>query len=208
VARSAADRVVRSRFINFSAQRNRALELATSRWVFFIDIDERCTPSLALEIARTVAHGDCTGYRVPRRNILFGREVKHTAWWPDYQIRLLRRAHAHYDESREVHEVPVLEGPLCDLKEPLIHFNYRTWRQFIRKQRAYAPLEAAALHAEGMRARPRSLVGQPLREFKRRFIEHEGYRDGLLGLALSLAMAAYRGDVYRRLWLLGRNRHR
>jgi hypothetical protein len=118
---------------------------------------------------------------------------------------LLLRSRARYDESREVHEVPEFDGPLCDLNEPLIHFNYKTWGQFVRKQRSYAPLEAAALYASGARARPRSLVGQPLREFKRRFLEHEGFRDGLLGLALSLAMAAYRADVYRRLWLLQRS---
>jgi glycosyltransferase involved in cell wall biosynthesis len=204
-ARAFADRVVRSKFVNFSAQRNRALDLAHTEWVFFIDIDERCTPGLAAEIAAATRRDDCTGYRVPRRNILFGREVKHTGWWPDFQTRLLLRAHARYDESREVHEFPVFDGLLCDLSEPLIHLNYRTWGQFVRKQRSYAPLEAAALYASGARARPRSLVGQPLREFKRRFVEHEGFRDGLLGLALSLAMAAYRADVYRRLWLLQRS---
>ncbi|HET9495722.1 MAG TPA: glycosyltransferase family 2 protein [Chloroflexia bacterium] len=205
-ARAAADRVVRSRFVNYSSQRNRALELSETNWVFFIDIDERCTPALAREIAETLTTGDCAGYRVPRRNVMFAREVRHTGWWPDYQIRLLRRAGARYDEAREVHEVPVLSGPLCDLREPLIHLNYRTWGQFLRKQRAYAPLEAAALYAEGIRARPRSLFGQPLRELKRRLVDYHGYRDGLLGLALSLAMAAYRADVYRRLWLLQRSK--
>jgi hypothetical protein len=206
VAREVAGRVVRSRFINFSAQRNKALSLASGDWVFFIDIDERCTRALSAEIGATVASGECAGYRVPRRNIMFGHEVKHTGWWPDYQIRLLRHEGAHYDEAREVHEVPLLAGPICDLAEPLIHFNYRTWGQFLRKQRSYAPLEAAALYAQGARSRPRSLAGQPLREFKRRFFEYHGYQDGLLGLALSLAMAAYRAEVYRRLWLLERRR--
>ena len=205
-ARAAADRVVRSRFVNFSAQRNRALDIAGSTWVFFVDIDERCTPALAAEVARAIARDDCSGFRVPRRNVLFGREVKHTGWWPDYQTRLLLRESARYDEAREVHEFPVLDGPICDLSEPLIHLNYRTWGQFIRKQRSYAPLEAAALYATGARARPRSFVGQPLRELKRRYIESEGYRDGLLGLALSLAMAAYRAEVYRQLWKLQRGR--
>jgi (heptosyl)LPS beta-1,4-glucosyltransferase len=205
-AQAVADRVVRSKFVNFSVQRNRALDLANATWVFFIDIDERATPALAEEIARAISQDNCAGYRVPRRNILFGREVKHTGWWPDYQTRLLRRDSARYDEARAVHEVPVLGGPLCDLAEPLIHLNYSTWGQFIRKQRSYAPLEAAALYAAGARARPRSFLGQPLREFKRRFIEGEGFRDGLLGLALSLAMAAYRAEVYRRLWNLQHSR--
>jgi (heptosyl)LPS beta-1,4-glucosyltransferase len=141
----------------------------------------------------------CEAFRVPRRNILFGREVRHTGWWPDYQTRLLRRASAHYDESRQVHEYPIVPGETCTLFNPLIHFNYDTWGHFIGKQRAYAPMEAGALYKDGQRARLRSLIGQPLREFKRRYVDYEGYRDGFTGLALSVAMAVYRGETYRQL---------
>jgi hypothetical protein len=125
--------------------------------------------------------------------------VRHTGWWPDYQTRLLRRANAHYDESRHVHEYPILHEETCTLLNPLVHFNYDSWGHFIRKQRAYAPMEASALFKDGQRAHPRSMVGQPLREFKRRYIDYEGYRDGLTGLALSVAMAIYKGETYRQL---------
>jgi glycosyltransferase involved in cell wall biosynthesis len=199
IAHSLAQRVATSRFVNFSSQRNRALELATTHWVFFIDADERCTNSLASEIAPALERAQCDAFRVRRRNIFFGREVRHTGWWPDYQTRLLRRAAAHYDESRDVHEYPILPGETCTLLNPLVHFNYDSWSHFIRKQHAYAPMEAGALFKDGQRARVRSLIGQPLREFKRRYIDYEGYRDGLTGLALSLAMAVYRGETYRQL---------
>jgi glycosyltransferase involved in cell wall biosynthesis len=199
VARQVAERVEMSPFVSFSAQRNRALEFASTEWVFFIDADERCTSELAQEISRALTRTDCDAFRVSRRNILFGHEVRHTGWWPDYQLRLLRRSRARYDEMRQVHEFPQVEGEICTLLEPLIHFNYGTWGQFFRKQRSYGPLEARALYDLGQRARPRSLLGQPLREFKRRFFDYKGYRDGLLGLALSIAMAVYRADISRRL---------
>jgi hypothetical protein len=136
---------------------------------------------------------------VPRRNFLFGREVRNTGWWPDYQIRLFRRVGVRYDEARKVHELPLIEGETCTLLNPLIHYNYRTWKQFVDKQRAYAPLEAQALYAGGNRARLKSLLGQPVREFFRRFVQYNGWRDRLTGLALSLAMAAYKFEVYRQL---------
>src|SRR4051812_1275904 len=94
VARQIADHVEVSEFVNFSAQRNKALALATGEWVFFVDADERGTPSLAKEISEAIVRDDYAAYRVPRRNILFGHEVRHTGWWPDYQIRLLRRNNA------------------------------------------------------------------------------------------------------------------
>jgi glycosyltransferase involved in cell wall biosynthesis len=206
IAREVADRVVIADFDNFAAQRNRALDLASSRWVFFIDADERCTPRLAHEIAQAIQKVDCAAYRVPRRNILFGHEVRHTGWSPDYQVRLLERASCRYDESRRVHELPTVDGETGTLKAQLVHYNYDTWGQFIEKQRAYSDLEAQALYASGRRASLKSIVGQPLRELKRRFIDYRGYRDGLLGVALSLAMALHVAQTYvklRRLYQRG-----
>ena len=212
-AREWADRVVVSPFVNFAAQRNRGLEAASGDWVLFIDPDERCTPALAREIAAELSRSEASdatesrpyaAYRIPRRNILFGREVRHTGWWPDYQTRLLKRDRARYHETREVHELPVVDGETGTLRQPLIHYNYATWRQFFAKQWRYAPYDARALLASGRVARPYNMLGQPLRELKRRLIDYEGYKDGALGLALSAAMCLYVAETYRQLWLLQR----
>jgi glycosyltransferase involved in cell wall biosynthesis len=206
VARIVAQRVVVSDFVNFAVQRNKGLDLANTKWVFFIDADERCTPRLAEEIRQAVRSSEHAAYRVPRRNILFGREVRHTGWSPDYQIRLLERQRCRYDESRAVHEVPQVDGKIGTLSARLVHYNYATWGQFVSKQRAYAVLEARALYAAGRRARPRSFIGQPYREFKRRFIEYRGFKDGLLGLILSAAMGLYAAETQRQLLLLQNKR--
>lgn len=202
IARKVADRVEVARFVSFSTQRNHALDLADTEWVFFIDADERCTRRVAGEISQVLTDARCSAYRVPRRNILFGHEVRHTGWWPDYQIRLLRREKCHYDEGKRVHEVPSVNGPVGTLSSPLIHYNYKTWRQFVEKQYAYATLDAKTLYQTGNRARLRSFVGQPARELKRRLVDYRGYKDGVLGVALSVAMALYRAETQRQLFLL------
>ena len=204
VAGEVSGRTIVSAFTSFPSQRNIALESARGDWVFFIDPDERCTPELASEIADMLLDPGHTSFRVPRRNFFFGREVRHTGWWPDYQVRLLKREHCRYDQEREVHELPVCAGSMGTLSSPLVHYNYETWGQFIGKQRAYARLEARSLYQKGQRARPRSFIGQPLRELKRRLIDYKGYRDGPLGIALSFAMALYALETQRQLWLLRR----
>jgi hypothetical protein len=206
IAHNVARRVLTHEFVNFARQRNVALDAVSTEWVFFIDPDERMTPALAQEIATLVRSGTHAAYRVPRRNILFGKEVRHTGWFPDYQVRLLRTDRCRYDESQEVHEVPLVDGTIGTLAKPLIHFNYDTWRQFISKQKSYAPLEARALHAAGHSARLRSFIGQPVREFKRRFVDYKGYNDGLLGLSLSVAMSAYKLLTYWHLYRLRKRR--
>ena len=200
IARRHTERVYRIPFVNFSAQRNRALECARGTWVFFIDPDERVTPPLEREIRTTLAAPAAAGYWVPRRTFMFGHEVRHAGWWPDYQMRLLRRDLAHYDETRAVHEVPQIPpAQQGHLQAPLLHYNYATWRQFTAKQRAYAASEARARHARGSKARPRNFVLQPLREFRRRYITLAGWKDGPLGLLLALAMAYYDLQMYRAL---------
>lgn len=206
LAHNVAQRVLTHEFENFACQRNVALDAVSTEWVFFIDPDERMTSALAKEITSLVRSGTQAAYRVPRRNILFGKEVRHTGWSPDYQVRLLRTGMCRYDESQAVHEVPLVEGSIGTLANPLIHFNYETWRQFISKQKSYAPLEARALYAAGHSTHLRSFVGQPAREFKRRFIDYKGYKDGLLGLSLSLAMSAYKLLTYWHLYRLGKRR--
>ncbi len=76
---------------------------------------------------------------------------------------------------------------------PLIHYNYATWPQFFEKQRFYARYEARILAARGIRPRPHNFVLQPLREFRRRFITLQGWRDGRQGLRLALLLAWYYG---------------
>jgi glycosyltransferase involved in cell wall biosynthesis len=197
IAQRTTAQVSRSLFVNFSAQRNRALERCHGTWVFFIDPDERGTPALVAELRARIADGAGVGGAwVPRRNFMFGHEVRHAGWSPDYQLRLLRRAGARYDEDRAVHEVPQVVGTTAHLREPLIHYNYATWAQFTAKQRAYTAHEAAAQAARGIRARPHNFILQPLREFRRRYITLSGWRDGPLGLLLSLAMAYYTLRLY------------
>jgi hypothetical protein len=141
------------------------------------------------------------GWWVPRDNYIFGRLTCHAGWSPDYQLRLLRRGHARYDPARPVHETVLLGGEAGYLSNCLVHYNYDSLRRFAAKQRRYARLEAQALAERGVRPRPRSLLLQPLREFRRRFLELEGYRDGWHGLVLSSLLAYYTFRTY--LYLFG-----
>lgn len=205
IARRFADRVVLLPFDGFAQQRNRALDLAAGGWVFFVDADERVPPGLAAEARRVVAgRPETAGFWIPRRNLICGRWIRHAGWWPDRQLRLLRRGRARYDESDAVHEVARLEGAAGALGEPLLHLNYETMAEFRAKQARYAELEARTLWERGARARPRNLVSQPISELRRRFWELGGYREGKLGLELSLAMAAARFMTYRELMHLER----
>lgn len=142
IAREVGARVIPHRFVNFAQQREFGLSTVRGEWLFYVDTDERATPALAEEIRRVIEDESRVGWWVPRRNFIWGREIRHGGWHPDYQLRLLRLGSAHYDPRREVHEIVRLEGREGYLQEPLIHHNYRTVAQFMDRQRFYATYEA------------------------------------------------------------------
>ncbi|MCL4545388.1 MAG: glycosyltransferase family 2 protein [Chloroflexi bacterium] len=195
-------RIEQYRFRNYAEQRNRALDLLTSEWVFFVDADEQSTPDQHQEVATLIeSSAHVAGFWVPRRNFILGREIHHAGWFPDYQLRLFRRTAGRYREDRPVHELVDLRGEVGHLKQPLIHVNYRTFGELILKQWHYAELDA--VH-EATRSKPvlKTLLSQPVREFLRRYVDLEGWRDGGHGLLLSLVMAWYRFVVAYRAHLL------
>lgn len=197
--------VRRERFVSFPAQRNRALDLCRSAWVLFLDADERVMPDLAAEILAWRRRDDQphVGYWIPRRNLYFGRPLRGGGWYPDRQLRLLRRSAVRYDETRLVHELVVADGSTGELSGHLLHFNIETWPELREKQRRYAIAEAQTLALGGTRARWRNLTLQPLREIKRRFVTWHGYRDGALGATLALTMGYYELIKYIHLKALG-----
>jgi (heptosyl)LPS beta-1,4-glucosyltransferase len=202
IAREHGARVEQRRFVNWAEQRTGAMALVGCPWVFFVDADERATPELADEVRQVIQSDDCAGYWVPRRNFIFGHLMRHTGWSPDYQPRLLNVARCRWDPQRPVHELVIFDGPDGHLTNTLIHYNYDNLSQFVAKQERYSSLAARQLLAEGKRARPRSFLGQPAREFMRRFLSLRGYRDGAYGLLLSTLLAYYTVVTYRKLWQL------
>ena len=197
IARERGAEVLRHPFVDYASQRNRALEAIDADWIFFVDADERATRELAEEIRSVLQQpGAICGWYVPRDNYLFGRLTRGAGYWPDYQMRLLRRGSATYD--RPASEIVSLDGEAGYLTHPLVHYNYESVTQFHAKQQFRINFEAANLRRQGIRPKFHSPYSQFVRHFWWRFVTLKGYIDGLHGLRLSLLLAYYFGYRYTR----------
>ncbi len=212
IAREHGAEVMQHPFSNYASQRNAALQAVETDWIFFVDADERATPKLAEEITKIVAgslplsqtgggpgRGDeIAGWYVPRHNYIFGHLTQGAGYWPDYQMRLLKRGCARYD--RPASEIAELEGRSGYLQNALLHYNYESIVQFHQKQTFRIDFEAQNLYRRGERCKFYSPYYMTARHFWWRYVTLKGYRDGLHGLRLCLLLAYYFGyRYYRRL---------
>ena len=66
------------------------------------------------EIRALLAGGPrAAGYRMPRVTRAFGRELRATDWYPDWQLRLYDRRAGRWDETRTVHESVRVDGEVA-----------------------------------------------------------------------------------------------
>lgn len=187
---------------SFSNQKQFALEKSTCEWVFFLDSDEKLGESLKQEISqKIVGHKD--GYFIPRKNILFGKWVKHGDYYPDYQLKLFRKKLANFSEP--VHEiVKIKSNKIGYLENNLLHYNYNDIQSVIARQNLYTELEAKRLIEKGRIFSLLYLFYKPLKEFCWRYIYKRGFLDGRHGFIVALLGAQYRFIVALKLWEKGR----
>ena len=142
IARAAGAVVVENPWPGFGAQRNVALDHATSDWVLEIDADEHLSPELQSEIrgflAAPPANVDIAA--LPLRHHFLGAWLGPSAKYPMYRMRLLRRGAYRHDEDRAVHEGLWPFTPPHPLAGDLEHELAGTWREALRDTWRYAAL--------------------------------------------------------------------
>ncbi len=191
IAREFTDHVVVRPWPGYAAQKNVAIEMATGEWVLSLDADEVVSTELTAEIRRVLAaDGPADGYAVPRRNIFWGRWVRHGGLYPDWQLRLFRRGRGRFIE-RAVHESVRVDGRVERLAGHLEHRSYRDVGDFLARADRYAALAAADAVAQGRRAGARDFVLRPLGRFLSMYVLYRGFLDGWRGFLLASLYAYY-----------------
>jgi hypothetical protein len=159
-----------------------------------LDADEVVPAALAAAIRAALdAPGDRVAYAIPFRNFLGDRWLRHGGLYPDFHVRLFRRAGVHF--TRPVHETVVLSGPVGRLEAPIDHHTYRDVDHLMQKVRLYAGRDAA-FHAEAGTSVWLLLLKVPWR-FLSVYLLKAGFRDGRAGLANALAMTNYAWLLFR-----------
>lgn len=182
-----------------NVSKNFGFSKAKSEWILSLDADERITNELETEILNLDPDG-INGFYIPRKNIIFGKWIEHTGWYPDYQLRLFKKDSGSFAE-KHVHEMLQVKGIVEYLKNPIFHLNYDTIDQFLNKMiKVYTISEAKNIMQSGYKYNSIDIVRMPMSEFFKRFFAEKGYKDGMHGLVLSILMSFYHFVVFLRIW--------
>jgi len=201
IARAKGARVEHLDWRGFGPQKNHALSLAAGEWVLSIDADETVSPALAQAIRQAVAAPAADAYEYPRLSKFCGREMRHSAWYPDYVLRLFRRGKAKFTDDK-VHERVIVEGRVARLGEHLDHSPVERIEQALSRMDRYSTIAAETMVAEGRRVWFFSGILHGLWSFIRLYFLRLGFLDGRQGFLLAVATAEGSYYKYMKAWYL------
>jgi glycosyltransferase involved in cell wall biosynthesis len=117
-------------------------------WVLFLDADELVSDEFCNEVADIDGKGH-SGYWLNYTNHFLGRRLRHGL--PQRKLALFRLGSGLYERieeeawsqlDMEIHEHPVIDGTLGEIRAPIEHNDFRGLDHFISKHRDYARWEA------------------------------------------------------------------
>ena len=199
-------KVIHNDFVNFSSQKNFAIEQASHNWIIFFDADERIDEPLREEILDTIQQPDAKdAYIVYRRFYFMGKWIKHSGWRNDRAVRLFRKDKCRYGKEKYVHETIECSGEVDRLKNKLDHFSYTSFEDYNRKLDLYSKLKAKELYEKGLKPNPFHFIIKPCFRFMHHYIFGLGFLDGKEGYIISRVYAFYVFKRYVFLWRLWKN---
>lgn len=119
-------------------------------WVLFIDADEVVDDIFCEELKRAISSTPHTGFWLNYTNYFLGQQLKHGV--PQRKLACFKVGAGEYERieedswsnlDMEIHEHPVLEGTIGEIKAPIDHRDFRGLARFFERHVDYAKWEAA-----------------------------------------------------------------
>lgn len=203
-AQSAGATVHTTDWPGYGLQQRRGIGLAKSDWVLSLDADEIVSDALQQEILDAISQTNVDGFRIPRHSSFCGTFIEYSGWRPDYTLRLVRRNLAGFTDHF-LHAHMTVSGVTGNLKNPIIHYSYRSMDDVLEKLSRYSRGAALDLQTRGGTSTLTKAVMKGVWSFLRTYFLKQGFRDGRMGLVLAIYNSHTTYYKYLRLWMHGRN---
>ena len=176
-------------------------ELVSNKWVLVMDPDEVLDEELSKEVRRIFINEINNSSKIGSLTVPWKFYFKETPLigtvWGGERYRLLLAHIDRFTFTPKVHVGRSLKkGYLSkqldyNLNNFIHHYWMSSYQQLFEKHRRYLKLEGEARFDKGQITGVKALVKLPYMKFKESFISKDGYKDGLVGLFLSLFWVWY-----------------
>jgi glycosyltransferase involved in cell wall biosynthesis len=178
-------------------RRNIALDNCSGEWVLELDADERISENLKQEIISKISSNIECNFEAKIYNHIGNRLVKY-GWLRSiavYERQFIHRnGNKKYAEDRSIHPIANLVGEVIMLDNPIIHYMDKDIADLINRFNRYTSLRANDVVSSGKEIKKSELLSLLLsfiNRFFKAFIKHKGYKDGGLGLFVSILCSSY-----------------
>jgi glycosyltransferase involved in cell wall biosynthesis len=121
-----------------------------TKWVLFLDADEYLTPEFKTELTAALQKDEYAGFWLAYTIYFMGKKLK--GGYPLHKLALFKVGAGEYeriDEEQwskldmEIHEHPVIEGKIGEIKSKIDHQDFRGAVHYVNKHTDYASWEAS-----------------------------------------------------------------
>lgn len=187
----------------FVEQKRFALGQCSHEWVLNLDSDEEVSVPLREEIIAILSNSSgkvpANGYYISRVVFYMNRWWRRGGWYPEYRLRLLRRACTTWGGD-DPHDKACVTGSTARLVGELNHFTYDDIGHHVRSLNSHSTVAARTMHDQGVNPSLVNLAFNPLVRFIKFYIFKKGFLEGLPGVIVAVLESYYVFLKYAKLW--------
>ena len=175
-------RLVQHEFTGFMDQKNYSLTLASNNYVLSLDADEALSEELRRSVAEIKNNITADGYYVNRLNNFCGKWMRHSAWYPDRQLRLFNKEKGAWGPIN-VHETFKMKqgSKISRLEGDLLHWTFTSKNEFSEKIEHFSRIAANDYFKAGKKVWFMTPAIHMIWRFFLNYFLHLGFLDGRYG---------------------------
>lgn len=185
----------------YSDQRNKGIDHAKSDWLLHMDIDERVTKELSLEILIAISSSEYDAYKFKRLNYFFHRPMKGGGWADWNLVHLAKKDVFRFGGMfHETIDLTISADRIGQLTNKIHHFNDDSYSERLRKSMTYQEEVVLSLDKRNIKVGLGNMIIALLKEFLVKYFYKKGIFDGTAGFISAFHSSFAIFKAYALLW--------
>ena len=185
----------------YSDQRNKGIDNAKSDWLLHMDIDERVTKELSLEILTAISSPEYDAYKFRRLNYFFHRPMKGGGWADWNLVHLAKKNVFRFGGMfHETIDLTISTEKIGQLTNKMHHFNDDSYSERLKKSMTYQEEVVLSLEKRNIKVSLGNMIIALLKEFVVKYFYKKGIFDGTPGFISAFHSSFAIFKAYALLW--------